>query len=157
MNKKTVYFGAGWFNKDQETAYNDAYQALCQNDTVDVERSYFPRQNQFHGLEVADRPELLTDREWSTGTYRGDINGIKTRDMVLAVYLPQDEDPGLAMEIGWAAATGKHVLMVIPDEYYGEPINLMTWGGSDNVIRMSELAEYDFNTPKFDFYQGGVY
>lgn len=154
---KTIYFGSGWFNEDQLAAYNDAYMALEQNPTVDMYNSYIPREHQYHDLEVADHPELLYDREWSTGTFRGDINGIKTSDVTVAIYLPFDEDPGLAMEIGYAHAIGKHVLMVIPDEHYGEDINLMTWGGADNVIKMSQLSNYNFNRPTFDFYEGGVY
>ena len=109
---KTIYFGSGWFNEDQLAAYNDAYMALEQNPTVDMYNSYIPREHQYHDLEVADHPELLHDREWSTGTFRGDINGIKTSDVTVAIYLPFDEDPGLAMEIGYAHAIGKHVLMV---------------------------------------------
>ena len=33
----------------------------------------------------------------------------------------------------------------------------MSWGVADNVIKMSELADFDFNKPRFNFYDGAVY
>lgn len=154
---KTVYFGSGWFTEKQVRAYNQAMSAVSNNPTVDLKNSYVPKDHQYHGLEVEDHPELLQDLEWSTGTYRGDLSGLKGSDVTLAVYIPSEEDSGLAFEIGYAAAIQKPVIMVIPDEEFGNPINLMPWGGADNVIKMSGLKDYDFNMPQFDFYRGGVY
>lgn len=61
------------------------------------------------------------------------------------------------MEIGFAKAINKQVVVVIPDEEFGEPLNLMIWGGGTRFIRMSELADYNFNKPKFNYYEGAVY
>ena len=76
---------------------------------------------------------------------------------MLGVYVPKEEDVGLGMELGYAMSQGKYVLLVIPDELYGESINLMSWGVADNVIKMSELATFDFNRPQDNFYDGAVY
>ena len=48
-------------------------------------------------------------------------------------------------------------LLVIPDEQYGEPINLMSWLAADNVIKLSQLKDFDFNNLEFNFYDGSVY
>ena len=56
-----------------------------------------------------------------------------------------------------ARALGKYNLIVIPDEEWGKPINLMTFGVGDNFIKLSELKNYDFNKPSFNFYDGAVY
>ena len=72
---------------------------------------------------------------------------------MLGVYVPKEEDVGLGMELGYAMSQGKYVLLVIPDDLYGESINLMSWGVADNVIKMSELATFDFNRPRYNFYE----
>ncbi|WEV39689.1 nucleoside 2-deoxyribosyltransferase [Lactobacillus sp. ESL0681] len=154
---KTVYFGAGWFNEKQNDAYQAAMQALKANPTIDLENSYVPLDNQYKGINVAEHPEYLHDREWATATYNGDLVGIKSSDVVLGVYLPDEEDPGLAMEMGYAVGQGKYILLVMPDEDYGKPINLMSWGACDNAIKISELKDFDFNKPRYNFYDGAVY
>lgn len=154
---KTVYFCAGWFTDKQNKAYTDAMAAIEANPTVDVENSYVPLQHQYKGLRVDEHPELLQDREWSTATYNGDRVGVSTSDMLLAVYIPEEEDVGMGIELGMARALGKYIMVVIPDEDFGKPINLMSWGIADNFIKMSELAEYNFNQPSYNFYDGGVY
>ena len=154
---KTLYFGAGWFNDKQTKAYDQAMEALKANPTVDLDNSYVPLQNQYKGIRVDEHPEYLHDIEWATATYRNDLVGIKSSDIMLGVYLPDEEDVGLGMELGYAMGKGKYILLVIPDEYYGQPINLMSWGVADSVIKMSELKDFDFNNPRFSFYDGAVY
>ena len=155
--QKTVYFGAGWFTETQNKAYKDAMSALNANPTIDLEKSYVPLQNQYKDIRVDEHPEYLHDKEWAQATYNGDLVGIKTSDVMLGVYVPKEEDVGLGMELGYAMSQGKYVLLVIPDELYGESINLMSWGVADNVIKMSELATFDFNRPRYNFYDGAVY
>ena len=155
--QKTVYFGAGWFTENQNKAYKDAMSALNANPTIDLENSYVPLQNQYKDIRVDEHPEYLHDKEWAQATYNGDLVGIKTSDVMLGVYVPKEEDVGLGMELGYAMSQGKYVLLVIPDELYGESINLMSWGVADNVIKMSELATFDFNRPRYNFYDGAVY
>lgn len=154
---KTIYFGAGWFNDKQNKAYREAMAALKQNPTIDLENSYIPLDNQYKGLAVKDHPELLHDIEWADATYHNDLVGIKTSDVMLGVYLPSEEDVGLGMELGYAQSQGKYILLVIPDEEYGQAINLMSWGVCDNVIKLSDLKDFDFNHPRFGFYDGAVY
>ena len=158
MNKsKTVYFCAGWFTDKQNRAYQEAMKAIEANPTVDVENSYVPLQHQYKGLRVDEHPVLLEDREWATATYNGDRVGVSTSDMVLAVYIPEEEDVGMGIELGMANALGKYITVVIPDEDFGKPINLMTWGIADNFIKMSDLAKFNFNQPSYNFYEGSVY
>lgn len=154
---KTVYFCAGWFTDKQNKAYKDAMNAINENPTVDVENSYVPLDHQYKGLRVDEHPELLEDREWAMATYNGDRVGVSTSDMLLAVYIPEEEDVGMGVEFGMASALGKHILVVIPDEEWGKPVNLMSWGIGDQFIKMSELASFDFNKPAFNFYDGAVY
>ena len=140
---KTLYFGAGWFNEKQNKAYKEAMEAL--------------KKNQYKGIRVDEHPEYLHDIEWASATYHNDLVGIKSSDVMLGVYLPEEEDVGLGMELGYALSQGKYILLVIPDEDYGKPINLMSWGVCDNVIKISELKDFDFNRPRFNFYDGAVY
>ena len=154
---KTIYFGAGWFTDRQNKAYKEAMEALKENPTVDLENSYVPLDNQYKGIRVDEHPEYLHDKVWATATYNNDLNGIKTNDVMLGVYIPDEEDVGLGMELGYALSQGKYILLVIPDEGYGKPINLMSWGVSDNVIKMSQLKDFNFNKLRFDFYEGAVY
>ena len=157
QKSKTVYFCAGWFTDKQNQAYEKAMEAIKANPTVDVENSYVPLQHQYKGLRVDEHPELLEDREWSMATYNGDRVGVSTSDMLLAVYIPEEEDVGMGVELGMAQALGKYITVVIPDEDFGKPINLMTWGIADNFIKLSELAKFDFNKPSYNFYDGSVY
>ena len=154
---KTVYFCAGWFTDKQNQAYQAAMKAIEANPTVDVENSYVPLQHQYKGLRVDEHPELLEDKEWATATYNGDRVGVSTSDMLLAVYIPEEEDVGMGVELGMARALGKYICVVIPDEDFGKPINLMSWWIADNFIKMSELATTDFNKPSYNFYAGSVY
>lgn len=154
---KTVYFCAGWFTDKQNKAYADAMRAIKANPTIDVENSYIPLQHQYKNIRVDEHPEVLRDREWANATYNGDKIGVNTSDMLLAVYIPEEEDIGMGVELGMAQALGKYIVVVIPDEEWGEPINLMSWGIADNFIKMSELDKYDFNKPVFNFYDGSVY
>lgn len=154
---KKLYFCAGWFSQQQNKAYKEAMEALKVNKTIDMEHSYIPLQHQYKNIRVDEHPEYLHNKEWATATARGDMIGIQTTDICLTVYLPSEEDIGCGFEIGAAHQLGKYVLLVIPDEEYGQPINLMSWYAADNVIKMSELKDFDFNNLTFNFYDGAVY
>lgn len=155
--QKTVYFGAGWFSDVQNRAYKDAMDALAANPTINLKDSYIPLNNQYKGIRVDEHPEYLHDKEWAQATYNGDLIGIRSSDIMLGVYVPDEEDVGLGMELGYAQGQGKYILLVIPDEFYGSPINLMSWGVADNIIPMSKLKDFNFNQPRFGFYDGAVY
>lgn len=157
VKTKTVYFGSGWFTPKQNEAYKNAMAAIEENPTVDRENSYVPLEHQFHDIRVDEHPEYLHDKVWASGTFNGDLTGIKTTDVTLGVYIPDEEDVGLGTEISYGHGLGKYILLVIPDEDYGKPINLMSWGFADKVISMSELKTFDFNKPTYDYYNGAVY
>lgn len=154
---KTVYFCAGWFSDKQQEAYDKSMEAIKANPTVDVTNSYIPLQHQYKGLRVDEHPELLKDKEWANATYNGDCVGVATSDVCLVTYIPEEEDVGVGVELGMAEALGKYILIVIPDEDWGKPINLMTYGIAHNFIKQSELAKFDFNKPTFNYYEGAVY
>lgn len=157
VKTKTVYFGSGWFTPRQNEAYKNAMAAIEENPTVDRENSYVPLEHQFHDIRVDEHPEYLHDKVWAGGTFNGDLAGIKTTDVTLGIYIPDEEDVGLGTEISYGHGLGKYILLVIPDEDYGKPINLMSWGFADKVISMSELKTFDFNKPTYDYYNGAVY
>lgn len=157
VKQKSVYFAAGWFSEEQNQAYNDAMKAVEANPTLDRKSTYVPLEHQYGGLRVDEHPELLHDKEWAIATYNGDIVGINQTDLTLVTYLPGEEDVGVGVEMGWAKAHGKPVVVVIPDKFFGNDINLMTFGIADNIIKMSELATFDFNNISFNYYDGAVY
>lgn len=157
VKSKTVYFAAGWFSDKQVKVYDQALAAIEANDTIDRENSYIPLEHQYKGLRVDEHPELLHDKEWATATFNGDSLGIKSSDVFLCTYIPDEEDIGCGVELGMAKMLGKYIVLAIPDEDYGKPINLMSWGVADKVIKMSELKTLDFNKPEFGFYEGSVY
>ena len=154
---KTVYFAAGWFTDKQNKAYKLAMDAIEKNPTIDRENSYVPLEHQYKGLRVDEHPELLEDKEWATATFNGDCLGIKSSDIFLCTYIPDEEDIGCGVELGLAKSLGKYIVLVIPDEDYGKPINLMSWGVADTAIKMSDLEAFDFNKPEYSFYEGAVY
>lgn len=154
----TVYFGSGWLSDKQNQAHRDAMQAIETSPAIDDRlHSYVPLEHQYKDIRVDQHPEYAQDTEWSSATFNGDLVGIKTTDITLDVYIPEEEDVGLGVEIGYAHNLGKYVLLVIPDEDYGKPINLMSWGFADNVIKMSALKSFDFDQLTYDYYAGSVY
>ena len=156
-SKKSVYFGAGWFSDVQNSAYDKAMQAMKDNPTIDETRNYVPLEHQYKDIRVDKHPEYLHDKEWATATFLGDINGIKQTDLSTFVYVPKEEDVGCGVEMGYAYAMGKPVVVIVPDEQWGEPINLMSWGVATTYIKLSDLATFDFNNISFNFYDGAVY
>lgn len=152
---KTIYYGAAWFNDKQVKAYNDALRALSCNPTVDLRNSYIPVENQYGGEVHSDA--ATTDLAWEQGTFGDDMLGIKQSDICLGIYLPSEEDVGLGIELGYAYAIGKPIIYVIPDDEFSDAINVMSWGVADDIIKISEIAKYNFNMIRKRFYRGKVY
>lgn len=152
---QTLYFGAGWFNDQQIEAYNAAMEALGANPTVDFGNSFVPLENQYGNQIHSD--DATRDLAWAQGTYADDLLGVKASTVMFGVYLPSEEDVGLGMELGYAKMLGKPIVLVMPDEEFGDPINLMAWGVADDFIKMSELRTYNFNQIRKRFYRGAVY
>lgn len=157
MSKKSVYFGAGWFNDKQLDAYNKGLGALKLNESIDETRNYVPLEHQFGNEAVSEHPELLQNKEWAVGTFNGDILGINQTDVALFIYLPSEEDVGCGVEMGYAYANAKPIVVVIPDDEWGKPINLMSFGTGTAFVKLSQLKDFDFNRIEFNFYEGEVY
>lgn len=155
--QKTVYVGAGWFTPKQEAAYKDYLEAIADNPTIYRDGCYVPLEHQWHDIRVDEHPEYLHRKDWSTATFLGDINGINQTDIALFAYLPSEEDVGCGVEMGYAYGIGKPIVIIMPDDEFGDGINLMSWGTATRVIKMSELADFDFNNISYDFYDGAVY
>ena len=109
------------------------------------------------GLDIDLSWETHPEHVQYRGQCNGDCVGIKSSDIFLCTYLPDEEDIGCGVELGLAKSLGKYIVLVIPDEDYGKPINLMSFGVADTVIKVSELADFDFNKPYYNFYEGAVY
>ena len=101
-------------------------------------------------------PELVHDIEWQNRTYVSDIEGMMGADLGIMLYNPAQIDDGVAYELGYLRASGKQTVLVIPDDA-DEPLNLMIAVGVSRIIRMSELATFDFRHVVSGTYQGGPY
>lgn len=152
---KTIYFGAGWFDQKQIKAYNAALSALNKNKTIDLKNSYIPVENQY-GNEIHS-DAATTDLAWEQGTFGDDMLGVKQTDICIGVYLPSEEDVGLGIELGYAYQLGKPIVFIIPDDEFGDQINVMSWGVADDIIKTSEVSSYNFNAIRKHFYRGKVY
>jgi nucleoside deoxyribosyltransferase len=105
-----------------------------------------------------EHPELLSDSEWQMATFNGDVQGINNTDLVIAMYDPQlkNSDPGVLWEVGYAYGIRKPVILVLPDDNE-TPVNLMPAIGVTAVIKMADLASYNFNFPNYEVYQGKAF
>ena len=54
-----------------------------------------------------EHPELLEDKEWQIATFNGDCVGIKSSDIFLCTYLPDEEDIGCGVERSEERRVGK--------------------------------------------------
>lgn len=86
--------------------------------------------------------------EWREATFNGDVNGIDSADLVVAINCKGNyDDAGTMWEIGYSYATNKPVILV---NVTGETINLMIADSLHAVVTSyEELEAYDFeNLPK---------
>ena len=102
-------------------------------------------------------PEIMLNKEWQMGTFKTDVNGIKTSELGIMLYVPSEPDDGQAWEMGNLYASGKACVVVIPDDEDKEPLNLMVACGVTRIIKLSELATFDFRHVVADVYDGEVY
>ncbi|MCV3295686.1 nucleoside 2-deoxyribosyltransferase [Oenococcus kitaharae] len=153
---KKVYFACSWFTDTQVENMNKGISLIKENESINWAQSYYPLDHQYKGLSVTEHPELLNDSEWQMGTFNGDVNGINTSDLVVAMYLPNEADEGIAWELGYAYAIHKAVVLVVPDGE-NEAVNLMPAMGVTKVITISQLKDFDFNNVVYQPYYGPVY
>jgi len=154
MSGKRLYLASGWFSESQKSLLKRAKQALTDNSTVDIENSFIPLDNQYKGLLVENDESLLHDIEWQTGTFFGDCGGIDYTDFVLALIDTKNVDEGTAWEMGYAFAQHKPVVVVIDSD---DPLNLMIAKGCAQVIKIDELANFNFNSIKNKPFEGAVF
>ena len=155
---KTAYIASSWFNPEQTAHMNAGVAAIKANPTVDMENSYLPLSHQYKNLDTMEHPERLSDSEWQMATFNGDVQGINNTDLVIAMYDPQlkNSDPGVLWEVGYAYGIRKPVILVLPDDNE-TPVNLMPAIGVTAVIKMADLASYNFNFPNYEVYQGKAF
>jgi nucleoside 2-deoxyribosyltransferase len=99
---------------------------------------FSPRENQLDDVEFGSR-------EWRTDVFRNDINHIKWCDYVVAILTQGNyDDAGTAMEVGYAYALGKPIIVYNPEKNMQ---NLMISDSLHAYIEEEhELLTYNFET-----------
>ncbi|WP_077303000.1 nucleoside 2-deoxyribosyltransferase [Virgibacillus pantothenticus] len=161
MNSKTeitkarVYLASPFFNDEQVERVKRVEQALEANPFVEA---YFsPRKEQLDSLPFGSP-------QWANAVYQNDIKNIDWATHVVAVIDYDGEtflhgerhghvDSGTAMEIGYAVASKKPVILV---HEKGGIVNLMLSESCHAYLTSTDyVAEYNFlNMPKMP-YKGG--
>lgn len=156
--QKSIYMACAWFNDEQTKMMNDGYKALKKNPTVDWENSYRPLEHQYEGINVEEHPEWMRRVDWQAITFKTDISGMAGTDLGVFLSNPKSPDIGMGFEQGWLFAVNKPIVIVVPDEDYNKvAINLMPAIGATDIIKLSDLATYDFNKVFQKTYHGDVY
>ncbi|WP_205728499.1 nucleoside 2-deoxyribosyltransferase [Bacillus wiedmannii] len=138
---KKVYLASGWFNPNQERRVAEAEKVL-RGLGMDV---FSPREHQCEEAEFGSK-------EWRELVFDNDIEHIIEADFVFAIY--DEMDAGTMMEIGYAYAIGRPVLIFNEQE---EVLNLMI---SDSLTayfdNFESVKAYDFAVMKHIPYTGSV-
>lgn len=151
-----IYLASPFFNEEQIERVKRVEEALKANTTVGA--FFSPRLQQLNHLPFGTP-------EWSEAVFLNDIKHIQWADAVVAVIdfdgdtslhgsVHNHVDSGTAMEIGYAFATGKPVILV---HEKGGIVNLMLSESCRAYFtKAEEVADYNFiNRPKVKF-TGGV-
>lgn len=127
-----IYCASPFFTEEELKHVQDVENALS-NHII-----FSPRQHQLEQHEFGSRA-------WRTDVYRNDVNHIKWCDVVVAILTQGNyDDVGTAMEVGYATALGKPVVVYNPS---GKIQNLMVSDSLHAYIEdLDELKNYDFNT-----------
>lgn len=138
-----IYLASPFFT-DKQLAYVDIAEKLLRKQGHTV---FSPRENQLEGYEFGSR-------EWRTDVFRNDIKHIHWCDYVLAILRDNYDDTGTAMEVGYAFALGKPVLVINPDD---TTLNLMITDSLHAYFTSwTDLLNYDFETLPIKPYTGDV-
>lgn len=152
-----AYIGCSWFSDKQTKHMKAGIEAIKANPSVSWEYSHYPLAHQYKGMDVNKNPEIMLDKEWQMVTVSADIEGIKGCELGIMLYVPSEPDDGQAWEMGNLYGHGKQCVVVIPDDEVHEPLNLMVACGTTRIIKLSELATFDFRHVVADVYEGEVY
>lgn len=130
---KKVYLASPFFN-DAEIGRMEEVKRILRAKGLEV---FAPFEHQNEHLEFGSK-------EWRKATFEGDINGIDTADVVVAIVSNGNySDSGTAWEIGYAVAKGISVVVVNLSE---KEVNLMIADSLHAYISSyEELEKYDFN------------
>ncbi|WP_066870740.1 nucleoside 2-deoxyribosyltransferase [Clostridium mediterraneense] len=128
-----VYLASPFFNDVEIERMENVKKILREEKGFEV---FAPFENQNKHLEFGSK-------EWRDATFAGDINGIDTADIVVAIISNGNySDSGTAWECGYAYATKKPVIIVNLSD---KAVNLMI---SDSLTAylssLDELRAYDF-------------
>ncbi|MEY8748897.1 nucleoside 2-deoxyribosyltransferase [Alkalicoccobacillus gibsonii] len=136
-----VYLASGWFNEEQERRVAKAEKVL-RGLGLDV---FSPREHQAPELEYGSV-------EWRQVTFDNDIDHIDWADFLFAIY--DEEDAGTMMEIGYAYATGKPVLVYHEGH---DIVNLMITDSLTAYFKdWATVSAYDYSRMKHLPYTGSV-
>lgn len=154
---KSAYIQCSWFNDKQIKHMEAGLKAIGQNPTVSLKRSHHPLSHQYNDINVEEHPEVMEDFEWQACTYAMDMSNLYGNDLGIGLYVPSAEDSGQAYEQGALRAAHIPNILVIPDEEADVPLNLMIGMGNTRIIKLSELATFDFNDVTYVPYTGKVF
>lgn len=125
----SVYIASGWFNQQQ------LQRVLYVENILRIKRvDYFsPRLHQ-----TTTHPEFSP--LWREEVFQMNINQIRRRDVMIAIY--DEQDPGTMMEIGYAYAIGKPIILIT---FKHQPINLMLVESPRAIIPHTDLLGLDLS------------
>lgn len=127
---KKIYLAGGWFTPEQEEEHSRIYVLL--KDTFDV---FNPR--------LAGEVKGKTDDDFLQEILEGNINNIKTADVVVMIY--DGKDTGTIWEAGYAFGIGTPIVYYA-EKLNGKPFNIMlakTGLFADNEVKLLELLNQD--------------
>lgn len=142
---KKVYLASPFFN-DVEIGRMEEVKRILRAKGLEV---FAPFEHQNEHLEFGSKT-------WRKATFEGDINGIDTADVVVAIVSNGNySDSGTAWEIGYGVAKGKPIVVV---NLSGKEINLMIANSLHTYISsFEELEAYDFEKMKNKLYTDYVW
>lgn len=144
IRKLNIYLASPFFSPEQVARVEKVEQALDANPFI---AEYFsPRLDQLPQYKFGSQ-------EWASAIYHNDVNHVDWADVVVAVVDYEGEtelhgvraghvDSGTAMEIGYAVAKGKPVILV---HEKGGIVNLMLSQSCHAYLEDADLiADYNF-------------
>jgi len=118
-----VYLASGWFNENQLQRVT-TLEKILKTKRLCV---YSPRLNQ-QTINEEFSPQ------WRIEVFQSNIYHIQNADIVVAIY--DEEDPGTMMEVGYAFAIGKPVVLIV---FQPQAINLMLVESARAILTPRQL------------------
>lgn len=134
--KKSVYLAASLDTRENRVKNANWAAILQRKFTV-----YLPQRDGGLYIDLINHSGM-TRVQAAEKVYLADIHALRACDYVVARLHSMDAvDPGVAMEIGYAAALHKSVVIVLPEhDDHADLLNPMLW----------QCARAVFTTPEFD-------